>query len=112
MPPKRPGGRATGESAATAWPLKALLAAASLALTLLAMEVGVRLFAPQDLSFYDWTKIKHPSTLPWMCGYEMTPGTYSPDYDGVPVRINSLGMRDRETGDSQTTMHDSDSRPG
>ncbi len=82
------------DSFAAPWWLKLLLASGSLVLTLLLMELCIRLFAPQNLTFFDWTRIKRPSHL-WE-GYEYIPGAYTPNYNGVPVSINSLGLRDHE----------------
>ncbi len=84
------------DSLATPWWLKLLLAAGSLLLTILLMEACVRLFAPQNFSFFDFTRIRRSSPLPWRNGYEYIPGAYTSNYNGVPVSINSLGLRDRE----------------
>jgi lysophospholipase L1-like esterase len=77
--------------------LPALLsvAAASLVVTLLVAELAVRMALPQDLAFFDGSAIKRLSARPGL-RYELIPGGYSPDYIGVPVAVNRLGLRDRE----------------
>jgi len=77
--------------------LPALLALAAGALigALLLAELAIRVIVPQDLAFFDGASIKRLSARPGL-RYELIPGGYSPDYIGVPVAINRLGLRDRE----------------
>jgi lysophospholipase L1-like esterase len=67
----------------------------SLAATVLVLELAVRVALPQDLAFFDGAPIKRASSRPGL-RYELIPGGYSPDYIGVPVTVNRLGLRDRE----------------
>lgn len=64
-------------------------------LTLGLMELGVRLLLPQDLDYFNSAKIRRPSARPGIT-WELIPGARSASYIGVPVAINSLGLRDRE----------------
>jgi lysophospholipase L1-like esterase len=77
--------------------LPALVAVALVALVgaLLAAEVAIRMIVPQDLAFFDGGAIKRASSRPGL-RYELIPGGQSPDYIGVPVSVNRLGLRDRE----------------
>ncbi len=77
--------------------LPALLALAAGALigALLLAELAIRMVVPQDLAFFDGAGIKRLSARAGL-RYELIPGGYSPDYIGVPVAINRLGLRDRE----------------
>ncbi len=77
--------------------LPALVVAAvgSLVASLLLAELAVRVALPQDLAFFDGSAIKRVSAQPGL-RYELIPGGHSPDYIGVPVDINRLGLRDRE----------------
>jgi len=72
----------------------AALMAASIAATLLVLEAGVRLVAPQDPDFFDSAAFLRMDPRP---GEPLTlvPGARG-NYTGVPVRINSLGLRDGE----------------
>jgi lysophospholipase L1-like esterase len=75
------------------WLGQVCLAVASLVIAVTALEVGVRLVAPQDLRFFDWTTVKRPSAKAGQ-SYEYIPGAHNPRYIGVPVSINRLGLRD------------------
>ncbi len=72
-----------------------VLAAVSLVGSLLLAELAVRVVWPQDPAFFDGSAIKRVSARPGL-RYELIPGGYSPDYIGVPVAVNRLGLRDRE----------------
>ena len=76
------------------WP-KVVTCLASLLITLLLLEVGIRLFAPQDLDFFNDQKIWRVSAKPGQ-SHEYIPHSRNDSLVGVPVRINSLGLRDRE----------------
>lgn len=76
-------------------PALLVLAAGSLLATLLVAELAVRMALPQDLAFFDGAAIKRASARPGL-RWELIPGGYTPDYIGVPVAINRLGLRDRE----------------
>ena len=71
------------------------LAAGSLVAALLVAELAIRVAVPQDLAFFDGAAIKRVSARPGL-RYELIPGGHSPDYIGVPVAVNRLGLRDRE----------------
>jgi lysophospholipase L1-like esterase len=71
------------------------LAGAAVLASLLVLELAVRVALPQDLAFFDGTPIKRPSARLGL-RHELIPGAHSPDYVGVPVSINRLGLRDRE----------------
>jgi lysophospholipase L1-like esterase len=71
------------------------LAVTGLIVAVAALEVGVRVIAPQDLRFFDWTSVKRPSQKTGRA-YEYIPGGQNPRYLGVPVSINRLGLRDDE----------------
>ena len=72
-----------------------ILAVVAVVLTLGALELGVRLLVPQDLDYFNSTKLRRPSTRPgWT--WELVPGARSESYVGVPVTINALGLRDDE----------------
>lgn len=71
------------------------LSVVSILVGLVFLEVGVRLVAPQDLDFYNAEKIMRPSTRPGQ-SVEFIPNSANDSYVGVPVRINALGLRDRE----------------
>jgi lysophospholipase L1-like esterase len=76
------------------WP-KIATCLASLLITLLLLELGIRLFAPQDLDFFNDEKIMRVSTKPGQ-SHEYIPYSRNDSLVGVPVRINSLGLRDAE----------------
>src|SRR5262245_19178301 len=71
------------------------LVAATVLLTLLGLELAVRIALPQDPGFFDGSAIKQRSTRPGL-RYELIPGGHTADYVGVPVTVNRLGLRDRE----------------
>ncbi len=59
------------------------------------LELAVRVFRPMNLDFYNWQKIKRVSQRPGQ-EFELIPGAHSDFYEGVPVTINQLGLRDAE----------------
>jgi lysophospholipase L1-like esterase len=59
------------------------------------IEISVRLFKPVNLDFYNWQKIKRVAQ-PSGTGFEFIPGGRNDFYVGVPVQINSFGLRDVE----------------
>lgn len=64
-------------------------------LAVLVLEAGVRIFLPQDLDYFNWQKVKRPSARPgWT--WELIPRARNDSYTGVPVAVNSLGLRDGE----------------
>src|SRR5712692_4422183 len=67
----------------------------SLVAPLLLLEAVVRIVAPQDFNFWDWTQTRYVTGAQWE-PLALKPGGYNPDEIGVPVRINSVGMRDHE----------------
>src|ERR671931_300174 len=71
----------------------ALLAVLAFALTLGALEGAVRMLVPQDLDFFNTEKIVRPATQSG-ARLELIPGARSASYIGVPVSINSVGLRD------------------
>lgn len=71
------------------------LSGGSILITVLVFEVGMRIVAPQDLDFYNGEKIMRRSTRPGQL-VEFIPNSVNNSYIGVPVRINSTGLRDRE----------------
>lgn len=64
-------------------------------MALLLLEVGLRFVLPQDLDFHDGKKIMRPSSRPGQ-RLEFIPNSSNNSYIGVPVKINSLGLRDNE----------------
>jgi len=70
-----------------------LLALASIVVTLVALELGVRLVAPQDVDLYDADKLLRNDTE---AGFRLYRARAASHFSGVDVRINSLGFRDRE----------------
>jgi len=88
------------DASRTSWPLtlvsRLALSAVALLMALLLLEGGVRLLAPQNLDFYNGEKIMRASTRPGQ-PVEFIPNSSNDSYVGVPVRINSIGLRDRET---------------
>ena len=83
----------TARNRARQWLGAVCLAVTGLVVAVAALEVGIRLFAPQDLRFFDWTSVKRPSQKTGRA-YEYIPGGHNPRYIGVPVSINRLGLRD------------------
>jgi lysophospholipase L1-like esterase len=70
-------------------------AGVSVMFALLLLELGVRVFIPQHAGFYDGSEIRRiSSTAPWIP--ENIPNGRNDSYTGVPVRINSLGLRGEE----------------
>lgn len=59
------------------------------------IELAFRLFMPVNLDFYNWQKIKRIAKPPKE-GLEFIPGGRNDFYVGVPVQINSIGLRDVE----------------
>ncbi len=74
---------------------KLALSAGMTVIVLLALELVVRFLDPQDLDFYNGEKILRRSTRPGL-QVELIPNSANDSYVGVPVRINSMGLRDRE----------------
>jgi len=73
---------------------KIALSLASVYMTLLLLEIGVRLFYPQDLGFWDSEPFRRlAATSPHFV--ENIPGAHA-RFLGVPVDINSFGLRDHE----------------
>jgi lysophospholipase L1-like esterase len=73
------------------------LALAGLALVLAGgiLELGMRLAAPGQLEYFNSDKFRRRSARPgWT--WELVPNARQASYIGVPVAINSLGLRDRE----------------
>src|SRR2546426_7316948 len=70
-----------------------LLALASIVVTRVALELGVRLVAAQDADVYDAEKLLRPDTE---AGFRLYRPHAASHFSGVDVRINSLGFRDRE----------------
>ena len=65
------------------------------------LEGLVRLFAPQDLSFFDSSRFERfSSDVPTI--RENIPNSRSESYIGVPVRINNLGLRGDDTSVSKS----------
>ena len=73
----------------------ALALVSTIALTLLALEVAVRMALPQDARFFDGSAIKRPSARRGLVS-ELIPGGHTAAYVGVPVSVNRLGLRDHE----------------
>jgi lysophospholipase L1-like esterase len=63
---------------------------ASVLACLVLAELGMRLFAPQNLAFFDDTTFRRSA-------WSLRPNSYHPSYVGVPVRINNLGFRGTDT---------------
>src|SRR5688572_4825885 len=72
-----------------------VLAAGGLAVALLLTELGFRVLKPQDPDFFNWEKLKRRSIGAGPV-WAHIPNSSSNSYTGVPVRINSLGLRDDE----------------
>jgi len=72
-----------------------VLSGAGLLSTLLVLEVAVRLLMPQDLNFYNWETIARSSRQPGQ-QVELIPNAATDSFSGQRIRINSLGLRDRE----------------
>src|SRR5215831_14293568 len=80
--------------------LKSATAGMSVMFTLLLLELGVRVSLPQPVSFYDGSKIRRiSSSPPWLP--ENIPNGRNDSFTGVPVRINSLGLRGEEVTTSK-----------
>lgn len=77
------------------WWAKAAFSFVALLVTLLVLEFGVRVAFPQDLDFFAWQKIGRASSQPGL-KYELIPNARNRSYIGVPVSVNSVGLRDRE----------------
>src|SRR5207249_3921454 len=71
-----------------------LLGIASI-LGLIALEVLVRFLIPQNIDAHNWNKFQRKSTRAGL-EYELIPNARNDFYAGGPVRVNSLGFRDRE----------------
>ncbi len=69
---------------------KVLIFFAATLIALVLLELGVRLFIPQNLDFFNSEKIVDSMKR------RNTPNGRNDHYVGVPVRINSLGLRDQE----------------
>jgi lysophospholipase L1-like esterase len=72
--------------------------ALSIVVTLMAvgaLELAVRIARPNQRDFYNGAKVLRPSARPGQ-RHELIPNSVNESYIGVPVRINSLGLRDRE----------------
>ena len=91
----KPRASKTASSVSLPWWGRLGISLVSFAISLLLLELGVRLFIPQNLDFFNWQKIKRPATKPSMY-YEYIPYARNDLYIGVPVTINSLGLRDYE----------------
>ena len=78
-----------------AWLTRLTLALAGALITVAVVEVAVRLFMPTNLDFYNWQKVKRVSDQPGH-PFEFIPGSRNDFYVGVPVEINSFGLRDVE----------------
>ncbi len=75
--------------------MRLFLALAGVVVAAGTIEVSVRIVRPVNLDFYNWQKIKRVAEPPGN-GFEYIPGGRNDFYVGVPVEINSIGLRDAE----------------
>lgn len=85
----------TAVTTAKQWLVGLALSLGGLLVAAVSVETAVRLFMPMNLDFYNWQKIKRVSARPGQ-SFELIPGAHSDFYLGVPVQINSHGLRDVE----------------
>lgn len=72
----------------------------SVMFALLLLELSVRVILPQHAGFYDGSNIRRISSVPpWIP--ENIPNGRNDFYTGVPVRINSLGLRGEEVASAK-----------
>jgi lysophospholipase L1-like esterase len=77
------------------WRAGLAVAAVAALLALVVLEVGMRIAAPAKLEYFNSDKFRQRSARPgWT--WELVPNARQASYIGVPVTINSLGLRDRE----------------
>ncbi len=94
----RPGGSSgSAEEGARGrqWLRKLAISLGSLLGMLGVLEIGVRIFMPQDPAFWDDRAFQRVSASPPYLP-ENIPHGYNKNYIGVPVRMNSYGLRGEE----------------
>ncbi len=77
------------------WRAGSAVAAIAAVVALVILEIGMRMAAPGKLEYFNSDRFRHRSARPgWT--WELIPNARQTSYIGVPVAINSLGLRDRE----------------
>jgi lysophospholipase L1-like esterase len=75
--------------------MRLFLALAGVVIAAASVEIAVRIISPVNLDFFNWQKIRRVAQPP-ETGFEYIPGGRNDLYVGVPVQINSIGLRDVE----------------